>query len=229
MKKAVVLLSGGIDSAAALAVALDQQFHCYALTFRYGQRHIHEIKAAEKVAGALGADKHMILDIPLDQLGGSTLFAGSGEVPKNRRTTDHDRDIPVTYVPGRNTIFLSFAVAWAEVLKAYDVFIGVNDQDYSGYPDCRPEYIQAFAIMANLATRAGIEGHLLRINTPLIGMSKSQIIRKGMDLGVDFNQTHSCYDPDPDGAACGQCDSCLFRKKGFAGAGVPDPTRYQTR
>jgi 7-cyano-7-deazaguanine synthase len=228
MKKAVVLLSGGIDSATALAVALHQKFHCYALTFRYGQRHIHEIKAAETVAGELGTDRHLILDIPLDQLGGSTLFAGSGEVPKNRRKTGHDRVVPVTYVPARNTIFLSFAVAWAEVLKAYDIFIGVNDQDYSGYPDCRPEYIHAFTSMANLATRAGTEDHPLRINTPLIGMSKTQIIRKGMELGVDFSRTHSCYDPDPGGAACGQCDSCLFRKKGFAGAGVPDPTRYQS-
>jgi 7-cyano-7-deazaguanine synthase len=227
MKKAVVLLSGGIDSATALAVALDQKFQCHALTFRYGQRHFHEIKAAETVAGALGATEHMILDIPLDQVGGSVLLTGSGDVPKDRLISGHDPVVPVTYVPARNTIFLSFAVAWAEVLEAYDIFIGVNDQDYSGYPDCRPEYIHAFTLMANLATRAGIEEHLLRLNTPLIGMSKSQIIRKGMELGVDFSWTHSCYDPDPGGAACGRCDSCLFRKKGFAGAGVPDPTRYQ--
>ena len=212
--RAVVLLSGGLDSATTLAIARADGFDCYALSFRYGQRHAAELEAAKRVAEHLGATEHVILDIDLRQFGGSALTSDI-PVPKDRALDD---TIPVTYVPARNTIFLSFALAWAEVLGAQDIFIGVNALDYSGYPDCRPEYIAAFERMAALATKAGVEGSRLRIHTPLIQMTKAQIIRKGRALGVDFDMTFSCYDPAPDGSPCGHCDSCQLRAKGFAEA-----------
>jgi len=212
--RAVVLLSGGLDSATTLAIARADGFDCYALSFRYGQRHAAELEAAKRVAEHLGATEHVILDIDLRQFGGSALTSDI-PVPKDRALDD---TIPVTYVPARNTIFLSFALAWAEVLGAQDIFIGVNALDYSGYPDCRPEYIAAFQQMAGLATKAGVEGSRLRIHTPLIQMTKAQIIRKGRALGVDFDMTFSCYDPAPDGSPCGHCDSCQLRAKGFAEA-----------
>jgi 7-cyano-7-deazaguanine synthase len=225
-KKAVVLLSGGLDSTTVLAIARSQLFRVYALSFRYGQRHSVELESAVRVAKSLGAEKHLILDIGLNQIGGSAL-TDRIDVPKQRSLTEMAGEIPVTYVPARNTIFLSFAVAWAEVLNAEDIFIGVNALDYSGYPDCRPEFIEAFERMANLATKAGVEGSMrLRIHTPLIKMGKAEIIRTGLALGVDYSLTHSCYDPNEEGLACGQCDSCLLRKKGFAEAGVPDPVRF---
>jgi 7-cyano-7-deazaguanine synthase len=212
--RAVVLLSGGLDSAATLAIAKRDGFACYALSFRYGQRHAAELDAATRVAKSLGATEHVILDIDLRQFGGSAL-TDDIPVPKDRALDD---TIPITYVPARNTIFLSFALAWAEVLGAQDIFIGVNALDYSGYPDCRPEYIAAFQTMAGLATKAGVEGSRLRIHTPLIHMTKAQIIRKGRELGVDFDMTLSCYDPSPTGAPCGRCDACQLRAKGFAEA-----------
>ncbi len=225
-KKAVVLLSGGLDSATALAIAQHEGFEAYALSFSYGQRHSRELESARKVAAAAGAAEHRIAEIDLRAFGGSALTADI-EVPKSR-DVEHAADIPVTYVPARNTIFLSFALAWAEVLGASDIFIGVNALDYSGYPDCRPEYIEAFERMANLATKAGVEGRLrLKIHAPLIAMTKAQIIRRGLDLGVDYGLTSSCYDPSPSGEACGECDSCLLRKKGFAENGIPDPIRYR--
>jgi len=214
--RAVVLLSGGLDSATTLAIAKREGFACYALSFRYGQRHVAELDAATRVAKSLGATEHVILDIDLRQFGGSALTSDIA-VPKDRVLDD---TIPITYVPARNTIFLSFALAWAEVLGAQDIFIGVNALDYSGYPDCRPEYIAAFQKMADLATKAGVEGSRLRIHTPLIEMTKAQIIRKGRALGVDFDMTLSCYDPSPTGAPCGRCDSCQLRAKGFAEASV---------
>ena len=214
--RAVVLLSGGLDSATTLAIAKREGFACYALSFRYGQRHVAELDAATRVAKSLGATAHVILDIDLRQFGGSALTSDIA-VPKDRVLDD---TIPITYVPARNTIFLSFALAWAEVLGAQDIFIGVNALDYSGYPDCRPEYIAAFQKMADLATKAGVEGSRLRIHTPLIEMTKAQIIRKGRALGVDFDMTLSCYDPSPTGAPCGRCDSCQLRAKGFAEASV---------
>ena len=214
--RAVVLLSGGLDSATALAIAKSDGFDCYALSFRYGQRHAAELDAATRVARSLGATEHVILDIDLRQFGGSALTSDI-PVPKDRALDD---TIPITYVPARNTIFLSFALAWAEVLGAQDIFIGVNALDYSGYPDCRPEYIAAFQKMAGLATKAGVEGSRLRIHAPLIQMTKAQIIRKGRELGVDFDMTLSCYDPSPTGAPCGRCDSCQLRAKGFAEASV---------
>ena len=227
MKKAIVLLSGGVDSTTAMAIARSEGYEIYCLSFRYGQRHVHELEAARKVADKLGASKHLVVDIDLRKIGGSALTADI-EVPKGRREDEMRDDIPVTYVPARNTIFLSYALAWAEVVGAPDIFIGVNAVDYSGYPDCRPEYIQAFERMANLATKAAVEGRLqMRIRTPLIRMTKADIIRKGVELGVDYRLTHSCYDPSPEGKACGQCDSCLLRKKGFREAGVPDPTEYR--
>src|SRR5690349_19821524 len=216
MPKAVVLLSGGLDSATALAIAKSQGFDCYALSFRYGQRHAAELDAARRVAKHVGVTQHVILDIDLRQFGGSALTSDIA-VPKDRAPDD---SIPVTYVPARNTIFLSFALAWAEVLGAQDIFIGVNALDYSGYPDCRPEYIAAYQRMADLATKAGVEGSRLRIHTPLIQMTKAQIIRKGRELDVDFDLTLSCYDPTPTGAPCGRCDSCQLRAKGFAEASV---------
>jgi len=214
--RAVVLLSGGLDSATTLAIAKRDGFDCYALSFRYGQRHAAELDAAARVAKSLGATEHVILDIDLRQFGGSALTSDI-PVPKDRALDD---TIPITYVPARNTIFLSFALAWAEVLGAQDIFIGVNALDYSGYPDCRPEYIAAFQNMAGLATKAGVEGARLRIHTPLIQMTKAQIIRKGRELSVDFDMTLSCYDPSPTGAPCGRCDSCQLRAKGFAEASV---------
>ena len=215
MKRAVVLLSGGVDSTTTLAIAKAQDFDTYALSFRYGQRHAIELDAARRVAKTLGAKEHVILDIDLRRFGGSALTDDIA-VPKDRTP---DSRIPVTYVPARNTIFLSFALAWAEVLGAQDIFIGVNALDYSGYPDCRPEYIAAFERMASLGTKAGVEGgQRLTIHTPLIQMSKADIIRKGLELGVDYDLTFSCYDPAPDGAPCGHCDSCHIRSRGFAEA-----------
>ena len=225
--KAVVLLSGGIDSATTLAIAKNMGFDIYALSFSYGQRHAVELKAAKRIAKRNGVIRHLILDIDLRKIGGSALTADI-KVPKNRGAEEMKKDIPATYVPARNTIFLSYALAWAEVTGASDIFIGVNVLDYSGYPDCRPEYIAAFEQMANLATRAGVEGkQKLKIHTPLIRMSKSRIIKKGIELGVDYSLTHSCYDPSKSGAACGECDSCLLRLKGFMEAGVKDPVRYK--
>lgn len=225
-KKAVVLSSGGIDSTTAMAIAVDKGFDLYSLSFFYGQRHAFELKAAEKVARFFNVKKHLVLDVDLRRIGGSALTDDIG-VPKSRAASEMSVNIPVTYVPARNTIFLSYALAWAEVLSAFDIFIGVNAVDYSGYPDCRPEYIDAYEKMANLATRAGVEGKgRLRIRTPLIHMRKAEIIRSGHDLGVDYGMTHSCYDPSIEGLACGECDSCLIRAKGFQDAGIPDPTAY---
>ena len=221
--RAVVLLSGGLDSTTALAVAKAEGFTAYAMSFRYGQRHAVELDSARRVAQALGVGEHIVVDIDLRPIGGSALTADL-VVPKGRSPAEMGEGIPVTYVPARNTIFLSFALAWAEVLGASDVYIGVNALDYSGYPDCRPEYVAAFEAMANLATKAGVEGRQrLRIHTPLIALSKAEIIRRGLSLGVDYGLTSSCYDPGPDGRPCGACDSCLLRAKGFAEAGVPDP------
>ena len=226
MKRAVVLLSGGIDSTTAMAVAKAEGFDLYALSFRYGQRHAVELEAAKTVAALLGVKEHLVMDIRLDRIGGSALTSEI-VVPKDRNEHEIGRGIPATYVPARNTIFLSVALAWAEVLQAEDIFIGVNILDYSGYPDCRTEYIDAFERMANLATRAGVEGRArMKIHTPLIAMTKAEIIKKGLDLGVDYSITHSCYDPSYGGLACGRCDSCLLRIKGFRDAGVQDPTRY---
>ncbi len=227
-KKAVVLLSGGLDSATTLAIARNEGFQCYALTFRYGQRHRREIEAAKKVADSFGASEHRIIDIDLAAFGGSALTDSAIEVPKDRAELGNAAQIPPTYVPARNTIFLSYALAWAEVLGAFDIFIGVNATDYSGYPDCRPEFIAAFQKTANLATAAAIEGKgRYHIHTPLINMTKAQIILTGTKLGVDFSLTHSCYDPDEQGRSCGRCDSCRLRLKGFAEAGLKDPIEYQ--
>jgi 7-cyano-7-deazaguanine synthase len=224
--KAVILCSGGIDSTTVMAIARDEGFELYSLSFFYGQRHRIEVRAAERVAAALHSRQHLVLELPLSLIGGSVL-TGPGAVPKGRDAADIADDIPATYVPARNTIFLSCALAWAEVLGSRDVFIGVNAVDYSGYPDCRPEFIKAFEEMANLATKAGVEGSgRIRVHAPLIEMTKAQIIQKGLSLGVDFAITHSCYDPDARGLACGRCDSCLLRRKGFAEAGVKDPTIY---
>ena len=224
--KAVVLLSGGLDSTTALAIARQQGFQTFAISFNYSQRHSIELDSAKRVAKALAVEQHLILNIDLGAIGGSAL-TDKTPVPKDRPAHEISSGIPVTYVPARNTIFLSYAVAWAEVLGAEDIFIGVNALDYSGYPDCRPEYITAFEKMANLATKAGVEGKLqLKIHVPLITMSKAEIIRTGLQLGVDYSLTHSCYDPTEDGMACGRCDSCLLRLKGFAEAGVRDPLRY---
>lgn len=225
-KKAVVLSSGGLDSTTVMAIARSEGYEIYSLSFHYGQRHVLELEAAGRVARAFGAKEHLVIDIDLTMIGGSAL-TDNIEVPKGRTEGEMQREIPITYVPARNTIFLSYAMAWAEVLGASDIFIGVNAVDYSGYPDCRPEYIEAFERMANLATKAGVEGKIrMKIKTPLINMTKALIIQKGVELGVDYGITHSCYDPSPKGRACGQCDSCLLRKKGFEEAGVPDPTEY---
>jgi 7-cyano-7-deazaguanine synthase len=222
-KSAVVLLSGGLDSTTAMAIAKSQGFECYAMSFRYGQRHKVELVRAQEVAHRLGAKQHVIVDFDLRQFGGSALTSDI-EVPKDRSLDDMGHGIPVTYVPARNTIFLSFALAWAETLGASDIFVGVNALDYSGYPDCRPEYIEAYERMANLATKAGVEGtQHLKIHTPLIHMTKAQIIQAGLALGVDYGITSSCYDPGPNGEPCGQCDSCQLRAKGFAEAGNVDP------
>jgi len=220
--KAVCLLSGGLDSATCLALARQQGYECYALSFDYGQRHRVELEAAANVARSLRAERHVVAHIDLRQIGHSAL-TDDLSVPKGRSTEDMSHGIPVTYVPARNTIFLSFALAWAEVLEAPDIFIGVNALDYSGYPDCRPEYIEAFERMANLAIKAGVEGRLrIRIHTPLIRLSKAEIVKLAGELGLDFSLTHSCYDPDAQGRPCGQCDSCLLRRKGFEEAGIED-------
>jgi len=227
--KAVVLLSGGLDSSTTLAIAKSRGFEIYALSFRYGQRHRVELEAAQRIAQHFKVAKHMIVDIDL-RLFGKSALTDDIEVPKGRTPQEMGVDIPVTYVPARNTIFLSFALAWAEILGSEDIFIGVNALDYSGYPDCRPEYIAAYERMANLATKAGVEGRQkLKIHTPLIQMTKAQIIKKGLELGADYSLTHSCYDPSETGEACGQCDSCLLRLKGFREAGVPDPIKYRAK
>jgi 7-cyano-7-deazaguanine synthase len=226
--KAVVLLSGGVDSTTTLAIARSQGFEPYALTLAYGQRHAGEIEAARRVARELGVTRHVVTTIDLRAFGGSALTDDIA-VPKDRSAAEMGEGIPVTYVPARNTVFLSFALAWAETLGARDIFIGVNALDYSGYPDCRPAFIEAFQRMANLATKAGVEGtDGFRVHTPLIALSKAEIIRRGLELGVDYARTTSCYDPSPDGAACGHCDACALRLKGFAEAGVMDPIRYQS-
>jgi 7-cyano-7-deazaguanine synthase len=227
-KKAVILLSGGLDSATTLAIACNKGFECYALTFRYGQRHRREIEAAKKIAGSTATAEHRIIDIDLAQFGNSALTDSKIEVPKDRSDLDSHVQIPPTYVPARNTIFLSYALAWAEVLGAFDIFIGVNTTDYSGYPDCRSEFIAAFEKTANLATAAAVEHRgQYHIHTPIINMTKAEIIRTGTKLGVDFSLTHSCYDPDQRGRSCGRCDSCRLRLKGFAEAGLKDPLDYQ--
>jgi 7-cyano-7-deazaguanine synthase len=227
MKRAVVLLSGGLDSATTLAICRHEGFDPYALSFDYGQRHKLELNAAERVATTLGAREHRIANIDLRVFGGSALTSDVA-VPKNREPNSAS-EIPITYVPARNTIFLSYALAWSEVLGAADIFIGANAIDYSGYPDCRPEFIAAFEKLASVGTKAGVEGTRFRIHAPLISMSKADIIRKGKELGVDFSLTHSCYDPTADGLACGECDSCRLRLEGFRAAGLVDPIRYAGR
>ena len=223
MKTAVVLLSGGLDSATTLALAQEEGFACYALSMEYGQRHAAELAAARRVAQALGVQEHRVVSLALDQFGGSALTDRDIEVP-----TEGGAGIPVTYVPARNTIFLSLALAWAEAIGARDLFVGVNAVDYSGYPDCRPEFIAAFEKLANLATKAGVEGERFQVHAPLIRLTKSEIIREGVRLGVDYGLTVSCYQADPEGRACGRCDSCRLRAQGFREAGIPDPTRYVT-
>ena len=224
--KAICLLSGGLDSTTVLAIARSRNFDCYALSFDYGQRHKVELIAAERIAKALGATDHRVANIDLRMFGGSAL-TGDIDVPKHRSAGEMAHGIPITYVPARNTVFLSFALAWAEVLEASDIFIGVNAIDYSGYPDCRPEFTAAFETMANLATKAGVEGRTkIKIHAPLMELDKAGIIRLAQELNVDLRLTHSCYDPDPNGLACGYCDSCLLRKKGFAEAGLTDPVEY---
>jgi 7-cyano-7-deazaguanine synthase len=226
-KKAVVLLSGGLDSATVLAIARGLGYELYALSFSYGQRHIWELEAAARVAASIGVKQHRVAKIDLRIFGGSAL-TDEIAVPKGRSTDEMAHGIPITYVPARNTIFLSFALAWVEVLGASDIFIGVNALDYSGYPDCRPEFIEAFETMANLATKAGVEGRqALKIHTPLIAMSKAEIIRKGVELGVNYGLTSSCYDPSAAGVPCGECDSCLLRRKGFRENGIEDPLVYR--
>jgi 7-cyano-7-deazaguanine synthase len=225
MKRAVVLLSGGLDSSTTLAIALAEGFEAYALSFDYGQRHKIEIVAARRVAQSLGAREHRVVKLDHQIFAGSAL-TDDVDIPKSRSDIEIAHGIPVTYVPARNTIFLSYALAWAETLEAKDIFIGVNALDCSGYPDCRPEFISGFEKLANLATKIGTEGARLRIHAPLIELSKAEIVRKAVELGVELSLTHSCYDPLPDGRACGQCDSCQLRRKGFREAGVPDPIQY---
>jgi len=225
MKRAVVLLSGGIDSTTTLAIAIAEGYEAYALSFDYGQRHQIETEAARRVANSLGAKQHRVAKIDLCVFGGSAL-TDAIDVPKQRPEKEIAHGIPITYVPARNTIFLAYALAWAEVIHANDIFIGVNATDYSGYPDCRPEFIEAFEHLANLATKAGVEGRRFQIHTPLIKFSKADIVRKAVELGVDLSLTHSCYDPSSEGLACGECDSCLLRLKGFREAGMKDPIRY---
>jgi 7-cyano-7-deazaguanine synthase len=227
-RRAVVLLSGGLDSATTLAIANADGFEPYALSFAYGQRHALELEAARKVAASLGTKAHVVAAIDLRAFGGSALTDDLA-VPLDRTPEEMAGDIPITYVPARNTIFLSYALGWAEVLEARDIFIGVNAVDYSGYPDCRPEFILAFEQLANLATKAGVEGHRVSIHTPLINLSKRDIIRRGLALGVDYGLTLSCYAPSPEGLACGRCDSCQLRLKGFAENGMEDPARYGER
>jgi len=227
VKPAVILSSGGLDSTTVMAIAKEQGYALYSMSFDYGQRHAFELTAAERVARELGVKQHLVIRTDLTGIGGSALTDDIA-VPKHRLTgKEGNPEIPITYVPARNTIFLSYALAWAEVLGSADIFVGLNAVDYSGYPDCRPEYLEAFAKMANLATRAGVEGTTrVEIHAPLIHMTKAEIIQKGRQLGINYGLTHSCYDPDPSGRACGACDSCLLRRKGFAEAGVADPTRY---
>ena len=226
--KAVVLLSGGMDSTTVAAIALSRGFDVHGLTFRYGQRHQGEVEAARRVAERLGIRRHVVLDIDLRAFGGSAL-TGDLEVPKDTPIDEIGQRIPSTYVPARNTIFLAFALGWSEVLSASDIFLGANALDYSGYPDCRPEFLQSFQTMANLATRAGVEGGArLTIHTPLLTLSKREIIEQGLALGVDYGITRTCYDPAPDGAACGRCEACTLRLKGFREAGLEDPAPYQT-
>jgi 7-cyano-7-deazaguanine synthase len=232
IKKAVVLVSGGLDSATVLAMASEQGFACHCLAFDYGQRHRSELDASQRISGELKASAHKLVKLDLQAIGGSALTDDSIAVPEGdgvgEQSPEHpSSNIPVTYVPARNTVFLSIALGWAEVLGATDIFIGVNAVDYSGYPDCRPEYIAAFENMANLATRASVEGQPFHIHTPLISMTKAEIIKQGLDLGVDYSLTVSCYQASPGGLACGCCDSCQIRQQGFAEAGIPDPTRYK--
>lgn len=225
-KKAVVLLSGGLDSTTTLAIAKNEGYECYAMTFRYGQRHDFELNRAKLIAKEFEVADHVIIDVDLRAFGGSAL-TDDIDVPKSNSIDEVGDEIPVTYVPARNTIFLSFALAYAETLEADTIFIGVNALDYSGYPDCRPEYIEAYQRMANLATKTSVEGkRSIKIRAPLINLTKAEIIRKGVELNVDYSLTHSCYDPDEQGRACGRCDSCLLRKNGFEEAGIPDPTEY---
>jgi 7-cyano-7-deazaguanine synthase len=225
MKRAVVLLSGGLDSTTTLAIAIEQGYEAYPLSFDYGQRHQIEIDAARRIAKSLGAKEHRVAKIDMCIFGGSAL-TDDADVPKKRSETEIARGIPVTYVPARNTIFLAYALAWAEVISAAHIFLGVNAIDYSGYPDCRPEFIEAFEALANLGTKAGVEGTRFRVHAPLIRFPKSEIIRKAVELNVDLSLTHSCYDPSPEGLACGGCDSCLLRLKGFRETGIEDPIRY---
>ena len=224
-QKAIVLLSGGLDSATTLAIAQRENYRVFALSFRYGQRHTLELQYAQKLAKLKSVEKHVLVDIDLRIFGGSAL-TDDIPVPKKQSVAEIREEIPVTYVPARNTIFLAFALAWAETLSVRNIFIGVNALDYSGYPDCRPEYINAYTEMANLATKAGVEGHRLQIHTPLIGLTKAEIIKTGTSLDVDYALTHSCYSPDNDGRHCGQCDACLLRRRGFEQAKVTDPTLY---
>ena len=225
MKRAVVLLSGGIDSTTTLAIAMAEGYEAYALSFDYGQRHQIEIEAARRVANSLGAKEHRIAKVDMRIFGGSAL-TDDRDVPKKRSETEIAHGIPITYVPARNTIFLAYALAWAEVIPTGHIFIGANAIDYSGYPDCRPEFIEAFETLANLGTKAGVEGARFRVHAPLIKFSKAEIIRKASQLSVDLSLTHSCYDPSPEGLACGECDSCLLRLKGFREAGIEDPIQY---
>lgn len=226
-RRAVILLSGGLDSSTTLAMAKAEGFQPYALSFRYGQRHEQELDSAHRVAASLGVVRHVVLDIDLRTFGGSALTDCDLDVPRGRSAEQISEGIPITYVPARNTVFLSIALAWVEVLGAQDIFIGVNAVDYSGYPDCRPEFIHAFREMADLATKAGVEGRQrIQIHTPLIGMTKAEIIRRGLELGVDFGLTSTCYEPSPAGSPCGECDACILRLKGFADAGVTDPLPY---
>lgn len=226
VKKAVILLSGGLDSSTVLAVAMEQGYEPYTISFDYNQRHRYELKAAENIANHLGAKKHIVVDVDLTKIGGSAL-TDKIEVPKNRKKNEISNGIPITYVPARNIVFLSIALGYAEVIGANDIFIGANVVDYSGYPDCRPEFIEAFEKMANLGTKAGVENNSIKIHAPLSYLTKAQIIKKGIKMGVDYSLTLSCYDPDENGRACGRCDSCLLRKKGFHEAGIADPTVYE--
>ena len=229
MQRAVALASGGLDSSTVLALARKQGFDVYALSFDYGQRHRCELEAARRITQSLGITHHVVASVDLRAFGGSALTADI-EVPKSRAPREISGEIPVTYVPARNTIFLSLALGWCEVLQAQDIFIGVNAVDYSGYPDCRPEFLEAFERLANLATKAGVEGaSRFKIHAPLLRMTKAQIIRAGIAAGVDYSLTHSCYDPGPEGFACGACDSCILRRNGFLEAGVPDPTQYRNK
>jgi len=223
-KKAVVLVSGGLDSATTLAIARNEGFECYGLSFDYGQRHRSELEAAQRVSSTLGVVEHKVMRVDTGGMGGSALTDHSIDVPE-----EPGEQIPVTYVPARNTVFLSLALGWAEVLGAHDIFIGVNAVDYSGYPDCRPEFIRAFEQLANLATKAGVEGNHFNVHTPLILLSKGDIVTRGVELGLDYAMTVSCYQADEQGRACGRCDSCRYRAKGFSEAGIEDPTRYQSR